>query len=302
MIRGKQVVVTVASGSHAEKLDDTFLSFTQNPALELHAFIVDYKLPDKRFPQITYHLVAPDPAFSHPLRDMYYRRWEFIDRLDAEYALVVDNGDVLCLQPMPDIPVLLRGAAVGACVEHEGGRYLAGQKYVSCYLNAGLTLWDVAASREMRAKIVERGRAKYRGVEDQLTMNEVIQTLYYEQLIILPCQYNYRPYIGLKKSNWPTLNELDGVVCYHNSYCIEHAKRLLPVKTHAELPPLEADANPLTMREQFWRRLQQRREPHFVDGSFFRDIFDFRNASLGRIYKTLFGKTLSKNPARPNES
>src|SRR5579862_8593532 len=116
----KQAVLTVAFGNFADRLDRTFTSFAQNPFLELHAFIVGDRLPEKRIPGITYHLRPPDPAFSHPLRDAVYRRWLFIDDLDVEYALVVDNQDVLCLQPIPEIPVLLRGAAFGASVEHAG--------------------------------------------------------------------------------------------------------------------------------------------------------------------------------------
>lgn len=282
MTKGRQVAVTVASGSHAEKLDYTFTSFSQNPFLELHAFIVDSKLPERRLPGVTYHLRGPDPAFSHPMRDMYYRRWSFVDELDAEFALVVDNGDVLCLQPMPEIPTLLRGAAVAAAVEQEGGRYLAGQKYVSCYLNAGVTFWDVPASREMRRKIVERGRARFRSVEDQLTLNEVLQTLYWDQLVVLPTQYNYRAYLHHGRQGWPVVDQLDGVVIYHNAFCIDAARKLLPVRPRAALPALAPDPAPLTPREQFWRRLEHRREPHWIKKPLFEGWASIRGGGLRR--------------------
>src|SRR5215471_5501448 len=96
----KQVVVTVASGGHAERLDETFTSFARNPFLKLHAFIVGDRLPSNRRPEIEYHLVAPDPGFQDPMRDMYYRRFLFIDELGADYALIVDNSDVLCMQTL----------------------------------------------------------------------------------------------------------------------------------------------------------------------------------------------------------
>ncbi len=291
MTKGKQVVVTVASGPPAEKLDYTFTSFAQNPFLELHAFIVDTRLPERRLPGITYHLKAPDPAFSHPMRDLYYRRWSFLDELDAEFALVVDNGDVLCLQPMPEIPALLRGAAVAAAVEHEGGRYLAGQRYVSCYLNAGVTFWDVPASREMRRQIVQRGRTRFRSVEDQLTLNEVLHTRYWDQLVILPSQFNYRAYLHRGRKGWPVVNSLDGVVIYHNDFCIDSAKRLLPVNPRAALPDLKPDLAPLTPREQFWRRLAHRREPHFMRPSIFKDLVDIRNGGLNKAVKAFLGRT-----------
>jgi len=304
MIAGKQVVATVASGSHAGKLDYTFTSFAQNPGLELHAFIVDHHLPERQLPGIIYHLKEPDPAFSNPMRDMYYRRWSFIDELDAEFALVVDNGDVLCLQPMPSIPELLRGASVAACVEHDGGRYLAGQRYVSCYLNAGVTLWNVPKSREMRAEIVQRGRTRFRNIDDQLSLNEVVQTRYWDQLCILPSQFNYRSYIHEGRKGWPVVNTLDGVVLYHNSFCIDAAKKLLPVNAKAALPELEPDGRPLTTKEQFWRRLDQRGEPHFMNPSYFRDTIDLRNGGIRGIWRAFaafFGKTKSDNKTKYRE-
>lgn len=274
MSASKQIVVTCAFGSFAERLDRTFLSFAQNPFLELHAFIIGNTLPEKQFPGVTYHLRPPDPAFSHPLRDAVYRRWLFIDELEAEYALVVDNTDVLCLQPMPEIPTLLRGAAFGASVEHAGGRYLPGQGYISSYINCGVTFWHIPSSRKMREEIVARGRSHFRNIDDQRSINEVIQTLYYDQMILLPSQYNYRAHLAPARSpRWPTVTHLDGVVIYHNSTCIEAAKKLLPVKPRAELPSLPQDVAPLTPRQQRWRRIQERLKPHIVEAGLIRRIF-----------------------------
>src|SRR5688572_20345260 len=188
----KQVAVTVAFGPFAERLDRTFSSFLQNPFLELHAFIIGDKLPDKRVPGVQYHLRPPDPAFVHSLRDAVYRRWLFIDDLGAEYAVVVDNTDVLCMQPLPEIPAILRGAVFAAGVEHMGGRYLLGQGYTSSYINCGVTFWHVPSTREIRKQIIARGRAQFRNIDDQMSINEVFHTRYYDQLVILPSQYNYR--------------------------------------------------------------------------------------------------------------
>ncbi len=274
MANNRQVVVTVAFGPFAERLDRTFTSFAQNKFLEPHAFIVGDKLPEKKLPGITYHLRPPDPGFSHPLRDAVYRRWLFIDDLDADYALVVDNQDVLCLQPLPEIPALLRGAVVGTSVEHSGGRYIPGQGYTSSYINCGVTFWHVPSSRRIRQEIVARGRAHFRNIDDQRSINEVVQTRYYDQMILLPCQYNYRAFLAPARGpRWPTVTHLDGVKIYHNSACIEAAKRILPVKPLADLPDLPADPAPLTPRQQFQRRLKERLKPHIVGAGFFRRLF-----------------------------
>ena len=265
MPSARQVVVTVATGKFAERLDNTFTSFAQNPSVELHAFIIGEKLPERQTPGIQYHLEAPDPSFSHEMRDIYYRRFRFVDKLDAEYALIVDNSDVLCLQPLPPFSELLHGAAVAASVEHAGSRYLAGQGYTSTYINAGVTFWHLPASRQMREEIVKRGRDCFRSVEDQLTLNEVLHTLYYDQLILLPSQYNYRAFLAPKRiRGWPTVTRLDGVMIYHNSFCIDAAKKLIPVKPKADLPNLPRDEKPLAAREQFWRKVRHRFQPHWV--------------------------------------
>lgn len=273
MSGSKQVVVTAAFGSFAERLDRTFTSFAQNPFLELHAFIVGDKLPENRFPGITYHLRPPDPAFSHPLRDAVYRRWLFIDDLDAEFGLVVDNNDVLCLQKFPELPALLRGAAFGAVPEHHGGRYIPGQGYTSAYINCGVTFWNIPLSRKMREETVDRGRAYFRNIDDQRSINEVIQTRYYDEMVLLPSQYNYRAHLAPARSaRWPTVEHLDGVKIYHNSRCTEAAKKILPVKASAVLPDFPRDSAPLTSSQQRWRRIQERLKPHIVGAGIIRRI------------------------------
>ncbi len=262
----RQAVVTVASGGHAERLDKTFTSFAQNPFLELHAFVIGDQLPQRQLPGIHYHLEPPDPRFLLPMREIYYRRMVLIDKLGVDFAVVVDNHDVLCMQRIPELPALLRGAAVGACVEHDGGKYVAGQGYTSSYFNAGVTFWNVAASRQIREDVYARGRARFRSVEDQLTLNEVVHTRYYDQMIILPCQYNYRPCLAPKKvRHWPTVTHLDGVRIYHNVYSLEAARKLLPVRAKALLSDFPPDRGPLTAFQQFLRRVQHRLlTPHKV--------------------------------------
>lgn len=265
MATPRQAAVTVASGRHAEILDRTFTSFAQNPFLELHAFIIGDALPAKRLPGITYHLAPPDPGYCHPMRDLYYRRMLLLDQLEADYAVVVDNHDVLCLRPIPELPELLRGAALGACVEHVGGRYLAGQGYTSAYLNAGVTFWHIPSSRRLREEYAARGRARFRSVEDQLTLNEVVHSRYYDDLIILPCQYNYRACLApVRFRRWPTVTHLDGVRIYHNVYCLEAARKLLPVAARATLPDLPQDPAPPPRWRQFLRKVQLRFQPHLV--------------------------------------
>jgi hypothetical protein len=257
----RQVVMTVVYGAHAEKLDRTFISFAQNKAVELHAFVVGDRLPANPLPAIHYHLKPPDPQFGHPMRDADFRRWLFVDELNADYALVVDGYDALCLQPLPAIAELLDGAWLGASVEHSGGRYLAGKLYTSNFVNAGVTFWDVRASRQLRQEVNERGRTRFRNlVDDQLCLNEVVHTRYFDRIRILPCQYNFRGYVGKRQRGWPTVEHLDGVKIYHNGYCIEAAKTLMPVKAKADLPPLEPDREPVGKWQQRWRRFQCRWE------------------------------------------
>ena len=116
----------------------------------------------------------------------------------------------------------------------------------------------------MRQEIVARGRTRFRSVEDQLTLNEVIQTRYYERIIALPSQYNFRAHYKFRQRGWPTVQSLHGVMIYHNSSCIAEAKKAIPVKPHAELPPLDVDTGPLTEWQKFWRKVQLRRQRHIV--------------------------------------
>jgi hypothetical protein len=270
MTPGSSAVVTVAFGHSTEHLDYTFLSFAEkNPGLPLHAFILGDKLPQQRLPQITYHLVAPIPDFSHPLREVYFRRHELIDRLDVEFAVVVDSYDVLCLQPLPPFSEILAGFAMASATEHLGSRHLMGQGYTSNFLNGGVTFWNIPKSREIRAEIGRRGRARFRVVaDDQLVINEVVQTRYFDHVRILPSQFNYRAYLNKPQPGWPTVTHLDGVLIYHNQDCIPEAKALLArgggVKPRAELPALPPDGGPLPADDQVLRIRQQAQEPFII--------------------------------------
>ncbi len=265
MTPARSAIVTVAFGRSTEHLDYTFSSFARNAGVSLHAFILGRQLPQRRLDGITYHLVEPIPDFSHPLREVYFRRIELIDRLEADYALVVDSYDVLCLQTLPPFEKILGGADVAACVEHMGARYVLGQGYTANFLNGGVFFWNIAGSRDIRREIVERGRRHFRTVaDDQHCINEVLQTKYFERLRILPCQYNYRAYLRRKQRGWPTVSHLDGVLIYHNATCMDTAKALGPVKARADLPALPDDGHPLTEKEQFWRRLATRLKPWVI--------------------------------------
>ena len=114
MSEKRSAIVTVAFGHSTEHLDHTFSSFAINRGVSLHAFIIGRELPKRRIDGIEYHLVAPVPDFSHPLREIYFRRMELIDRLDVDFALTVDSYDVLCLQPLPAFEKLLGDADVAA--------------------------------------------------------------------------------------------------------------------------------------------------------------------------------------------
>jgi hypothetical protein len=249
-------------------LDYTFTSFAeQNPGLPLHAFIIGQELPSRRLPEVQYHLVAPTPDFSHPLREIYFRRMTLIDELDVEYALVIDSLDVLCLQPLPPFEELVGDYALAAVTEHLGGRYVLGQGYTANFLNCGVLLWNVPASRPIRQEIVARGRAHFRTVaDDQFCLNEVVQTRYYDRVRLLPSQFNYRCHLApVRQRTWPTVDHLDGVLIYHNLRCMDAAKALRPVKPRAILPDFTPpDRAPLTPREIFWRRLRNRFVPHIV--------------------------------------
>lgn len=262
----RSAIATVAYGHSTERLDYTFTSFAEkHPGVPLHAFIIRKELPKRRLENVTYHRVEPMPDFSHPLREVYFRRLELIDRLDVEYALVVDSYDVLCLQALPPLEKILGGCDVAACVEHMGARFVLGQGYTANFLNGGVFFWNVPGSRDIRREIVERGRSHFRTVaDDQFVINEVIQTRHYDRLRILPCQYNYRAYLNRRQRGWPTVKHLDGVLIYHNAACMDEAKKLARVKTKADLPPLPNDGRPLTEREQFWRRFRLRFQKHVI--------------------------------------
>lgn len=259
----RQAIITVVYGSHGEQLNRTFTSFLQNGFAELHAFIIGDRLPSQRIDGIQYHLEPPDASYSHPMRDADFRRWLFPDKLDVEFALVVDGNDALCLRPLPPIPQLLRGASVGAVVEHSGGRYLENRLYTANFLNAGVTFWHVPSTRQLRRDIVDRGRTSFRNLtDDQLCFNELLQTRYLDDLIILPNQYNYRAFINQWSKGWPRVKSIDGVRIYHNAACIETVKAMLPVADHATLSPLANDGGAISPAHQWWRRLRQRLKPH----------------------------------------
>jgi hypothetical protein len=265
----RSAIVTLAMGQAVENLDHTFSSFVRCPHVELHAFILGDRLPQRQIAGIQYHQLPHVPDFSHPLREVYYRRMEVLDDLGVEYAMTVDSFDVLCLQPLPPFEQMLGNADVGACVEHQGGHYLLGQGYTSSFLNGGVFLWNVPRSRDIRAEIVARGRTHFRTLaDDQFCLNEIIQTKHFERLRILPCQYNYRAYLkgtfSKIRPGWPIVKHLDGVVIYHNATCIPGVKKLPPFKPRAHLPPLPADGRPLTPWEQFWRRLRNKFTPSVV--------------------------------------
>lgn len=248
----KQVIVTTIFGPPAETLERTYASFTKVPNAELHVFVYNEALPKHQHPDIKYHLVKPDPAFLSVRRDALFRRWSWPDTLDAEYAMVVDGVDAICLQPVPAFANLLRGASLAAATEWVPPMRILGQGFTSVYLNAGMTLWHLPSSRTMREEIIARGRAHYRGpFDDQTALNEVVHTRFFDQLTVLPSQYNWRG-LYLKNHrgwehhwrNWPRVDSLDGVVIYHNQHCLqevlEAAKTTLPA-ARATLPALTED-------------------------------------------------------------
>lgn len=141
-----------------------------------------------------------------------------------------------------------------------------GQGYTSCYMNNGVTFWHLPSSRSMRAEIVQRGRQAARTIygDNQIAFNEVIHTKYYDQLVLLPSQYNCRAYLNVKKKHWPTFSSLDGIMIYHCGACIERAKTFLPVQAKAELPLLTTAPCPQSPTGQFLRRLQYRMQRHLL--------------------------------------
>ena len=260
----RQAAVTVVFGSHAEQMDRTFSSFARTSFLELHCIVVGNQLPEKRVDGVNYHLRSPDPAFVNSIRDVDYRRWQFIDELDIDFALVVDGVDALCLRDLPEIPALLKGNMLAAVSEHPGGRYLDEGIYCGNFLNAGVTFWDVARSRELRMEVIQRGRTCYRNdVDDQLALNEVVNARYLHQLTLLPYVYNFRAYLNKRVRGWPTCRNFNGVMIYHNDECLR-ALEHPPTSEHPDLPALVPDPGPMPKWKQIFRRLVQRTKPHVI--------------------------------------
>jgi len=259
----KQAVATMVFGAHAEMLDQTFTSFAINPALPMHAFILGDALPKNRVEGITYHLVKPQNTFSQIYRETNYRRWEVLDELDVDYVLLVDGVDVLCLQPLPAIPEILCGLDVAASVEHAAGRFMFGSQYTSTYFNAGVSWWNIQASRDMREEILKRGRTRFRSKsDDQHTFNEILNH-HHDRVRVLGHHYNCRGVLNRKVRGWPTLKNLDGVKIYHTDDW-QIAKTMMPVKPATGLPHLEPDNEPLTPKQQFWRNVGNQFQPHKI--------------------------------------
>jgi hypothetical protein len=265
----RQVIVTTLFGSGAEHLGTTFCTFAKVPNAELHAFVFGSALPANRHPQIHYHLVEPDPRFVSVRRDALFRRWLLPDSLGAEHALVVDGTDVICVRPLPPFETLLRGASLAAATEWGGPIAIPGQGYTSTYMNAGVTFWHLPSSREMRAEIVARGRSHYRGpFDDQVSLNEVMLTNYFERLVILPSQFNWRAFYKASYRSWrngwrgwPRSDSLDGVYLYHNNYCLREVLQTMaeaPPSPRAHLEQLPEDRHPLSWSMMIWRRLLHR--------------------------------------------
>jgi hypothetical protein len=267
---GRQVIITTVFGSGAEQLGSSFSTFANQPDTELHVFVIGSSLPVNRVPRMESHLVEPDSRFVSVRRNALFRRWLLPDLLDAEYALIVDGTDVIRVQPLPAFPELLRGASLAACTEWGGPVAIPGQGYTSTYLNAGITLWHLPSSKQMRNEIVERGRRHYRGpFDDQTALNEVMLTRYFDKLVILGSQFNWRAFYQKNYRRtwrngwrgWPRVDSLDGVFLYHNQFCLPQVldtMRSAPPRRIAELPDLPQDTSPLSSWTMFSRRLLHR--------------------------------------------
>jgi hypothetical protein len=266
----KQVITTTLFGEAAENLGTTFGTFSKVPNSELHAFIYGKTLPKNRDANIYYHLVEHDSSFVSVRRDALFRRWLWPNKLDAEFALVVDGTDAICVQPLLSFATLLRGGCVAAASEWGRPIRISGQGFTSSYINAGVTFWNLPQSVKIREEIVARGRAYYRGpFDDQTVLNEVLYTSYFDQLTILPSQYNWRAfYRQNSRISWrnqfkfcPRVDSLDGVRIYHNHHCCEqvtHDIKIHPPAAYAKLPEFPIDTHPLNARTVFWRRLVHR--------------------------------------------
>jgi len=261
--------MTTVFGPQAETIEKTFASFLKVANTELHVFVYNPELPRHRHPSLNYHLVKPDPDFTSVRRDALFRRWTLPDRLGAEFALVVDGTDAICLQPLGRFADLLRGGSVAGAPEWGPPVRIMGQGFTSAYLNAGVTFWHLPSSKEIRTEIELRGRAHYRGpFDDQTALNEVVHTRYFNKLTILPPQYNWRAlYRKNFRSwhhnfrNWPRVDSLAGVQIYHNQHSVDAvlaaaAERSPEAK--AALPALPQDKKPLSPSQLTWRRLAHR--------------------------------------------
>jgi len=265
----RQVVVTTVFGPIAETLDRTFGTFEKIPEAELHVFVYGDALPQNRLATAQYHLVRHDPEFVSVRRDALFRRWTLPDSLGADYALVVDAGDAVCVRPLPRFSELLRGGSFAGSPEWVRPMRILGQGFTSTYINAGVTFWNLPKSAKIRTEVANRGRTHYRGpFDDQTVLNEVLNTLYFEEMTVLPSQFNWRAYYKRSyiswKSHfrfWPRVDSLDGVYIYHNQHC--HALVADEIQgrqppERAVLPILPKDEHPLSAWTLFWRRLVHR--------------------------------------------
>ncbi|MGD0537124.1 MAG: hypothetical protein ABSC03_05700 [Verrucomicrobiota bacterium] len=229
----RRAIVTAVFGKHVDLLPRTLGSFTRCVGYELHAFVFGDTRPQNPDPRITYHTVPWGGGFGPQYREVNYRRWEVIAEFD--FAVVVDGGDTFCVRALPPAEELLRGSVAGAVVEHLGSRRL-GPSYTSTYFNAGVTFWDVAASRPLRQQILERGRTRFRAdIDDQLTLNEVLHR-HILQVRILPSLFNFHLHLWRRKRGWPTLSNLTGVFVVHTDD-IDRIEEFLPAGE--EVYPLE---------------------------------------------------------------
>lgn len=266
---GRQVIVTTAFGSGVNRLKETFTSFLKLQDTELHVFVYGSSLPDALVPGLKYHLVKPDPRFVTTRRDALFRRWTWPDTLDAEFALVVDGTDVVCLRELPRFERILRGASVAGAPEWWPPMKIEGQGFTGAYINGGVTFWHLPSSKMIREEIVARGRERFRGeYDDQTVLNEVVHTKYFDQLVLLPSQYNWR---ALYKKDfrgwqhqwraWPRKDNLDGVYLYHNNNAVREVVRDFEdsePKPFSELPTYPQDQLPLSRWEMFKRKLTHR--------------------------------------------
>ncbi len=248
----RRAIVTSVFGSHVDRLPGTLGSFAKCHGYELHAFVFGGAPPPRPDPHITYHPVEFRGGFGPQYREVNYRRWEVIEEFD--FAVVVDGGDTYCVRPLPPAEDLLCGAIAGAVVEHLGSRWL-GVSHTTTYFNAGVTFWDVAASRELRRRIVERGRTRFRAnVDDQLTLNELLHQSIL-QVRILPSLFNFHLLLWRRSRGWPTVSNLTGVHVVHSDD-IDRIQEFLPAGEETyPLSDLPSDATAPNALARWLRRV-----------------------------------------------